>query len=649
MSFFSMSLVKMSLVKQLWLAILFTVTLASTGSFILTTISSKNYLEEELQTRNIDNVTSLALSMSQMEKDPVTLELLIAAQFDSGHYRYIGLFDPNGKVMTERVNANSQTKAPKWFTKLVPIKVQAGVADVQDNWKQYGSLTLESDISFAYDKLWYATLLIALWTFLIGVLACYLGGKIMRNILSPLDDVISQAKAIGENRFITIAEPKTLEFKAVVHEMNNLSNRIKETVTKESTRLEALRHKNNYDDVTGLMNHDYFVNTMEATINNEEFSEGALIIFRLSNLKEIDEALGYPQANALLRQISAALEVACQQDHALISGRLSGTEFAAFYRQSVDEFALANQLKHAISDAAKINDTELSARFLVVTTKAKKMDETTSLFKMLEFILNLSGLSEENYLRVVNASSIATTENNYLVEWKTSLSDALSKKRIKLEHYPVITTDGALIHNESPVRLQLEENGPWLCAGEFIHWATELNLIKAIDELVLEVAINLLSQHAKPLCLNVSATAMRDKKYSQKAVKLIKQKLNDPNLLSFEVSEISAFDYLAEFKYFSSKLIAAGAKVGVEHVGMRISRLGELHDIGLSYIKFDASIVRGIDTNETSKTLLRGLCMIAHSIGLQAIAEGVNTENETKSLKEIGIDGVTGPGVKLEN
>jgi len=99
----------MSLIKQLWFAILFTVTLASAGSFILSTLSSKNYLEEQLQTKNIDNVTSLALSMSQLKKDPVTLDLLLSAQFDSSHYRYIGLFDPNGKLISERVNANSHT------------------------------------------------------------------------------------------------------------------------------------------------------------------------------------------------------------------------------------------------------------------------------------------------------------------------------------------------------------------------------------------------------------------------------------------------------------------------------------------------------------------------------------------------------------
>ncbi len=127
-------------------------------------MSSKYYLEEQLQTKNIDNVSSLALSMSHTDKDLVTLDLLLSAQFDSGHYRYIGLFDPNGKLISERVAVNSQTKAPKWFIKLIPIKVQPGVADIQDDWSQYGSLTLESDINFAYDKLWNATLSIAVWT-----------------------------------------------------------------------------------------------------------------------------------------------------------------------------------------------------------------------------------------------------------------------------------------------------------------------------------------------------------------------------------------------------------------------------------------------------------------------------------------------------
>lgn len=637
----------MSLIKKLWLAIFFIVILTASGSFILSILSSKYYLEEQLQTKNTDNAISLALSMSHTNKDPVTLDLLLSAQFDSGHYRYIGLFDPNGKLMSERVVTNSQTKAPKWFVKVIPLNVRAGVAEIQNGWTQYGSLTLESDINFAYDKLWDATLLIALWIFLIGLLACYAAEIMLRRILSPLNDVVKQAKALGDGRFITIDEPKTLEFKAVVREFNFLSNRIKQTITSESARLEELRYKINYDDVTGLMNHDYFVNIMKANLNHDEYSEGVLVIFRLSNLAQLDEALGYPQANALLRKIGSVLEINCNEDSSLISGRLSGTEFAVFCKQDKDEFALANKLKDAITNAVEINKTGLTARFLVVTTKTGKIGETDSLLKALELILNISSSSEENYLRVINASNIVVAENDYLIEWKTSLSDALSNKRIKLEHFPVVTSEGKLIHNESPVRLQLEKGGKWYCAGEFIHWAIQLDLISAVDELVLETAVKLLEQGAEPLCLNVSAHSMCDPKYAQKAASLILQHLQHPEDLSFEVPEIAVFEHLNEFKQFCSVLKAAGCHVGIEHVGQRISRLGELHDIGINYIKFDASIVRNIDTLENNKSLLRGLCMVVHSIGVHAIAEGVNSIGEIKALKEIGFDGLTGPAIRL--
>lgn len=91
-----------------------------------------------------------------------------------------------------------------------------------------------------------------------------------------------------------------------------------------------------------------------------------------------------------------------------------------------------------------------------------------------------------------------------------------------------------------------------------------------------------------------------------------------------------------------------GCRVGIEHVNLRISRLGELHDLGLDYVKFDASLIRGIDINESNKSLLRGLCLIVHSIGIYAIAEGVNTPAEIAALIEIGMDGMTGPGIRMD-
>ncbi|MDP1522592.1 MAG: LapD/MoxY N-terminal periplasmic domain-containing protein [Methylotenera sp.] len=514
----------MSLIKQLWLAIIFIIVLATGGSFILSTLSSKNYLEEQLQMKNIDNVTSLALSMSQMQKDATTLDLLMSAQFDSGHYRYIGLFDPNGKVLSERVNAKSQTKAPSWFIKLIPIKVQPGVADIQDGWSQYGSLTLESDSNFAYDKLWDATIQIGLWASLIGLVACYAGGKILQKILSPLDEVVSQAKAIGENRFITINEPKTNEFRAVVNAMNSLSNRIKNTVVEESSRLEQLRFQANFDHVTGLMNYDYFIRKIDSSISHEEtFSAGVLIVSRLSNLATIDQALGHQETNALLRRIGDALNNECKNFPSLYAARLNGTDFAVFSNQPVDSDSLGTQIKNVLVNFSYTQQESLNANFLTVAINVTKADAAENLISILEAaekfitfidsVLDKMNNKNRNTLHVINHSELTKFKNDDKDKWQQLLTSALDNKRIQLEPYPVIDQKGQLIHFESPVRLQLVPDGKWFCAGEFITWATQLKLMSRVDELVLETAIELLSNGADPIGLNVSASAICNSAY----------------------------------------------------------------------------------------------------------------------------------------
>ncbi len=637
----------MSLIKQLWLAIVFTLILASSGSFILSTLSSKYSLETQLEMKNIDNVTSLALSMSQMEKDPVTLDLLLSAQFDSGHYRYIGLFDPNGKLISERVNPSSQTKAPLWFVKLIPIKVQAGVAEIQNGWLQYGSLKLESDSNFAYDKLWEETLLIALWVLLIGLLSCYVGSQILQRILSPLKDVVNQAKAIGEHRFVTIDPPKTDEFKAVVNAMNSLSNRIKKTVSEESARLEQLSFQVNFEPITGLIKYDYFVSKVNASISHEEyFNQGVLIISRLSNLALIDQTLGYTETNAMLKRIGDALAHECENHPEFLVGRLNGTDFAIFSSQPIDGLMLGSQIQNALVKCTEAEQIPVKGNFLTVAIQVTTSDTAEKLINLGDSVLDEIKINNGNILHVINQRDIEKHTNEDQNEWQRLLTSALNNKRIKLEFYPVINQKGELIHNESPVRLQLIPDGKWFCAGEFITWANQLNLINRVDELVLETAIDLLSKGAEPIGLNISASAICNQGFVETSIHLIKQNLNNAHRLYFEVPEQGAFNHLIEFRSFCTQLKALGCKVGIEHVGSRISRLGELHDVGLDYIKIDVSIIRGIDTNEANKTLLRGLCMIAHSIGVIAIAEGVQSDSEYESLKQIGVDGMTGPGIK---
>ena len=90
-------------------------------------------------------------------------------------------------------------------------------------------------------------------------------------------------------------------------------------------------------------------------------------------------------------------------------------------------------------------------------------------------------------------------------------------------------------------------------------------------------------------------------------------------------------------------------RVGIEHVGHQLSKMGQLHDLGLDYVKIDAAFVHDIDSDEANQTLLRSLCTIVHSIGLVAIAEGVRNRDEWDALKRLGVDGATGPAVTMDS
>jgi EAL domain-containing protein (putative c-di-GMP-specific phosphodiesterase class I)/GGDEF domain-containing protein len=637
----------MSLIKQLWIAIIILVALAFGGSFIASTITARNYLQQQLQMKNIDNAASLALSLSQMEKDPVKIELILAAQFDTGHYQNITLVDPNGKIISERSSDELKGRVPQWFKHLVPLNVEPGIAQVQNGWLQFGTLRLESYSGFAYRELWNATLLMLLWSLLMIAVSGVLGTLALRRILQPLNHIVNQAEAIGDRRFITIAEPKTLEFKALVAAMNRLATRIRHMLSEESRRLEQLRLEANYDHVTGLMNHDYFINRAEAHIANEEsFNGGLLVISRIAELAQIDRALGRKETDALLKRLGEALEGFCGNSNSLMAGRLNGTDLAVFIAHPGDSFALATQIKGILATAASLESPYENLRLPTVASRIDGANRIEACKKSMEAAIEEIGTENAGLPYVLNEDDIEKHQDKNETEWHKLLVVALGSRMLKLAHYPVKNVNGTLLHHESPVRLQVAPNEPWLAAGEFLPWAIRLDLITRIDNLVAELAIDALHAQEDAIGLNVSTRAMCNPDYVSHLSRLLQDNSAHASRLWLEVPEQGVFEHLREFRDFTSRLKPLGCKIGMEHVGAHVGRLGELHDLGLDYIKVDASMIRGIDKHPGNQAFLRGLCLIAHTMGWLAIAEGVQNEEELNALPELGIDAMTGPGVK---
>jgi EAL domain-containing protein (putative c-di-GMP-specific phosphodiesterase class I) len=109
-----------------------------------------------------------------------------------------------------------------------------------------------------------------------------------------------------------------------------------------------------------------------------------------------------------------------------------------------------------------------------------------------------------------------------------------------------------------------------------------------------------------------------------------------------------AFRRLEDFKRLCERVRLYKTRIGIEHVGHQLADIGKLHDVGLDYLKVDATFVRDVDSNIANQTLLRTLCTVGHSLGLRIIAEGVRNRDEWHALVDLGMDGLTGPGISRQ-
>jgi diguanylate cyclase (GGDEF)-like protein len=637
----------MSLLKQLWIAILLVMTLAFGGSLVVSVLSARHYLEQQLQVKNMDNATALALSLSQLAKDPVTVELLVSAQFDVGHYRFIRITSPTGKTMVERVFTEELKGVPHWFMAMIPLNAVPGQALVQDGWKQYGTLALASQEQYAYKSLWDGTLELLLWFVLGGLATGVVGTLLIRFITQPLSQVVGQAQAIAERRFLSIAEPTTPELRSVVRAMNSMVERLKAMFSEEAARLEALRQKVNLDALTGLSGREHFLSQLRELITGETFgAEGSLVMVRLTDLNTLNAQLGHQRANALLKHLGRVLQDSCQERLGQQAGRLKGGEFAVVYPTTAAPENAATALflhlnQHWLPDWV----SDVPDLFQLGAVPYSRNQGIGDLLSRADEALARAAAQGANSWYASGVDSTRTARP--AEQWRQILADAVTGGKLQLAFYRVVSSHNhATLHQEGVIRLQVDTTGALLSAGDFMPMAAHLNLTAPIDLEVIKLAMEYLRTTPGDIAVNLSAETIADFNFRHELALLLQANPDMCKRLLLEVPEYGVFKQFDAFRDLVHAIKPLGCRVGIEYFGQRFAEGDKLADLGLDYIKVHPSYVHGIATNPGNQEFLKGLCSVARNFGIVVIALGVESENDRPLLASLGFDGVTGPGVK---
>lgn len=638
----------MSLMRQLWLTVVLSTVIAFMGSLVVSIWSAQGYLAQQLDRKNNDNAGALALAMTQQAKDPVTIELQVSSLFDTGSYHLISVTDSFDRIIVQRIQEKSEADVPSWFIRLFPVESRPGLAQISDGWKQYGKVTVISHTHFAYQALWDQAGRLLLWFLLGGCGVGTMGMITLRTIGRSLADVVNQAEAIGHRRFITIAEPRTPELRALARAMNSMVSRLRQMFNEATAGLEDLLRLVNYDHLTGLPNRDYFLAYLkEQLTGNQAPASSVLAVMRLTDLNTVNEKLGRSGTDRMLKEIGRIFIDFSQTHSSALSGRIKAGDFAMVLPGANDAQEISQRLDNIFRERLLLKWQGLSDIYHLGVIR---LGHDNGLSEALARVDHALALAEG---AGINASHVIEPDARMKVipgeQWRDLLTQAVPSGNVQLAFYPVITQEGEILHQEGMARLQLPEpDTSLLTAGDFMPMAAHLNLTTLIDLEAIRLALRHLSTIAEDVAVNLAAETITSWAFRTDLTKLLR---DNPELcprLWFEVTEYGAFKHFDAFKDLCLVLKNFGCHIGIEHFGQQLTESQKLTELGLDYIKLHPGLVSDIEKNTGNQELLNRFCGIAHAVGILVIAVGVRNKTELSILQPLGIDGATGPGIRQQ-
>ncbi|MCB6184459.1 EAL domain-containing protein [Leeia sp. TBRC 13508] len=641
----------MSLFRQLWLTVVVSVFVSFIGSFVSSMVTAKTYLEEQLLTQSTDNASSLALSMSHETLDQATIELMVSALFDNGHFRTIRFTNTKGQVVVEKNNPTAPDKVPEWFVSMFPILTTPATAQVSSGWMQAGTVTVIPHTRFAYQALWQGSIKLFLWIMLTGCVTGLLGSLVIRKIRQPVDKMVEQANGISEYKFVTINEPRTPELKSLVKAMNAMVSRVKNMLNEQATRIQQLRNEVSQDALTGLLNKNHFENLVENALKDDESPDtGAVFLLRLFDLASINKQIGRQKTDELIRAVGQQIQGILTNSDGLEvhAGKLAGADFGFLLpgERMTSASVLADQIMSSLETLHQQGIAPLANIGHIAITTYTQQQAASQIWVRLETLLVEAQNQGANLVR---KDHIETTETEQRYDWVNEIKSALSTQHFTTVSFPVVRINGQLAHNELMLRLKDSKTGQLIPAGTFIPDASRAGLIPDLDLETIRLGIEIVESNNQAVAINLASESIMKASFVDELARLLSNSPKAANNLWLEVATQGYQSELDALTLLSRKVRPLGTKLGIEHFGRHFNSIPMLHEIGLDYLKIDNTFIRQIDLHAGNQNLVKAICSIAQSVGIEVYAERVETKAEWKTLSDIGLDGLTGPVVNLTN
>lgn len=421
-------------------------------------------------------------------------------------------------------------------------------------------------------------------------------------------------------------------------------------ITERSKTEDQINYLAYHDDLTGLPNRRYFTQRLENVLyqSKENGSMFTIMFLDLDSFKKINDNLGHNNGDTLLQLVADRLKGCCMPLNSIVS-RMGGDEFTILVPEITeydDAITLAELVLRTFERQFVIDDYEfyITASIGIVLYPYDGTDAET-LMKHADIAMYLAKDAGKN-----NYSVFKAAKNNLGIEQLTienSIRKALQNDQFVLHYQPQINiVTGEIIGTEALIRWNHPTLGI-IPPAKFIPIAEETGLIVPIGEWVLRTACAQnqlwIEQGYAPKIISVNLSTRQFLK--RNLVDTVKQVLletnHNPKYLELEITESMTMDveYAVEVLGELKKL---GIKICIDDFGTGYSNLHYIKLFSINRLKIDQSFVRDIMTDTNDADIVATIIAMAYNLGIDVIAEGVETEDQLNFLKTLSCHEVQG-------